>query len=363
MWRLKMAFEYVNQLQVYSNNVKQVEEFVEKVNFQEPGDNLEIAKILSCPEELIEINSSGEFLSTKSGAYLIFKYGNYDLIHSIIHNRSVGYNFKEILSKIPEIRNVYTFWTRNLPANLWLDGIARQYPDIDFVLHIKLDMCDEYYSEPGECTRHYYRAHGDLRSGYENYALPSPDYLFSRRRYDDDKEICFSNCLEVYSNNVKQFDKFIEIAKFMGPNMDQYTDQILPRPEELLIIDSCMDIFSTKSAAYLISKYGSYDLIHSIIHKRSIGRDVKTVFSEIPEIRNIYEFGTKDSLTRDLLSHCASSFPDLKFRLDYYGHKNGVNNIFRAHGDICSLETDERIGSDREYYVQRDIGGGGEEKL
>jgi hypothetical protein len=354
-----MGFEYFNQLQVYSNNVKQVEKLIEEVNFLKPDNILDVDKILPRPEDLIEINSSGEFFSTKSRAYLISKYGNYDLIHSIIHNWSVGYDSKEILSKIPEIRNVYSFWTRNLPASISLDHIARQYPDIEFVLHINLDLVEEYYNAPDERTRYYYRAHGDLISGYEDYSLPAPESLLSEPR----DEICFSNCLEVYSNNAKQVDEFIEMANFMEPNMNQCIHQILPRPEELLIIGSYMEFYSTKSAAYLISKYGGYDLIHSAIHNRSIGRDVKTVFSEIPEIRNIYEFKTKDSSMRDLISHCASSFPDLKFRLDHYCYRNGIKNIFRAHGDICSLETDGRIGSDRDCYIQRDIGGDGEEKL
>ena len=75
--------------------------------------------------------------------------------------------------------------------------------------------------------------------------------------------------------------------------INQHTEKILPHPKEIFTIDPYKNIFPTASAAYLILKYGNYDLIHSIIHERSIGRDVKSVFSEIPEIRNSYVFGTK----------------------------------------------------------------------
>jgi hypothetical protein len=351
-----MGIEYFNRLQVYSNNVKQFDKFVEKLDFQEPNRDLGIHKILPHPEELIEINSSGEFLSTKSGAYLIYNYGNYDLIHSIIHSRSVGYDSKEILSKIPEIRNAYSYYTSSLPWSLWLDDIARQYPDLKLALY--------FYDPCGECAG-YYRAQGDLISGYENYTSPAPESLFSVRCSheshiqskcrveieDEKKEISFLIYLEVYTNNVKQFDEFIEIANFMELNINEHTEKILPCPEELFSIGLYKDTYSTDSAGYLISKYGNYDLINSIIHNRSIGRDVKTVFSEIPEIRNSYKFGTKNSSMRDLISHYASSFPDIKFRLNYSNCKNSIKNIFRAHGDICSLETYGRIGSDRDCYA------------
>ena len=307
-----------------------------KLDFQEPNRDLCIHKILPHPEELIEINSSGEFLSTKTGAYLIYNYGNYDLIHSIIHSRSVGYDSKEILSKIPEIRNAYSFDTRGLPWSLWLDDIARQYPDLKLAL---------YFYEPVVERAGYYRAQGDLISGYEHYTPPAPESLFSVRcshephiqskclleTENEKKEVCFFNDLEVYGSDAKQFDKFIKIANNMDISLNQHTEKILPRPEELLMIDSVMNFFSTQSAGYLISRYGSSDLIHSIIRDRSIGRDVKTVFFEIPEIRNRYKFVTKNPSTRDLITHCASLFPGLKFTLSYFSCRNDYKNrIFRG---------------------------------
>jgi hypothetical protein len=355
MWRLKMGLEYFNTLQVYGNNHKQFDKFLEKVNFQKSNDNLETHKILPRPEELIQKDSSGEFLSTKSGAYLISKYGSYDLIHSIKHNCSVGYDSKEIISKIPEIRNVYSYSTSHLPASLWLDEIARQYPDLKFVL---------YFYEPAVERAGYYRAQGDLISGYEHYTPPAPESLFSVRcshephiqskclleTENEKKEVCFFNDLEIYGSDVKQLDEFIKIANNMDISLNQHTEKILPRPEELLMIDSGINFFSTQSAGYLISKYGSSDLIHSITRDRSIGRDAKTVFFEIPEIRNRYKFVTKNPSTRDLITHCASLFPGLKFTLSYFSCRNDYKNIFRAHGEICSLESYETIGSSRNCF-------------
>jgi hypothetical protein len=355
MRRLKMGIEYDNELEVYSNNVKQFEKFVEKVNFQKPNSNLSIHKILPNPDELIEINSSGESLSTKSAAYLISTYGNYDLIQSIIHNRSVGYDSKEIFSKIPVIRQVYAHSTRGLPASLWLDDIARHYPDLNFVL---------YFNELFVERAGYYRAQGDLISGYEHYTLPvAESRLFVRCSHEshihskclletenENKEVCFYITLEVYGNDVKQFDKFIKIANHMDIDLNQHTEKILPHPEEFFSIDFYKDTYSTKSAAYLISKYGNCDLINLIIHDRAIGRDVKTVFSELPEIRNSYKFVTKNTQTLYLIRHFGNLFPDLKFTLSYSSCMNHSNYIFRAQGETCNLESYEPIGSSRNCF-------------
>jgi hypothetical protein len=352
---VKMGIEYFNTLQVYSNNLRQFDKFAEKFDFQEPNRDLRIHKILPHPEELIEISSSGEFLPTKSGAYLIYNYGNYDLIHSIIHNKSVGYESKEILSQIPEIRNVYEYSTRHVPACWWLDGVARQYPDLKFVL---------YFDEPFEERAGYYRAQGDLISGYEHYTPPALESLFSLRcshdshiqskclleTEDEKKEVCFLNDLEVYGSDVKQFDKFIKIANDMDINLNQHTENILPHPEELFLIDTYTGTYSTKSAAYLISKHGNYDLINLIIHDRATGRDVETVFSEIPEIRNSHIFMTKNTPACGLISHCASLFPDLKFTLNCFSCRDKCKSIFRVHGETCSLESHETIGSSRNCF-------------
>lgn len=117
-----------NKLEVYSKNIRSLENFINLVKGSD--SELSLGNLLPGPYELFQNN----IINWKSDPGLLEKYGFGDWQHWRIKNWGIKWDVEAQADRVSDNKILYTFASPWNPPFQWIKYAAVQFPDLEFKL-------------------------------------------------------------------------------------------------------------------------------------------------------------------------------------------------------------------------------------
>jgi len=124
----------LNDLEIYSENVEQLQQFIEVVKDTKNATDLSFDKLLPCPTELIDMKLPI--------SEIVMKYGHKDSNSWCRANWGTKWEVEVDSNVFSEDGAIYKFYSAWSPPIEWIAAIAKMFPELRFKLK---------YDEPGLC--------------------------------------------------------------------------------------------------------------------------------------------------------------------------------------------------------------------
>ncbi len=123
-----------NKLEIYSNNKKQLKEFIKKGIDPENESDLSLKELYPCPGELLQISTTCEGIDPKKEVKLKKKYGVSNAYYWRVCCWGTKWDIEAHMTDVTGNSICYVFESAWGPPIKWLIYVAKLFPDLEFKL-------------------------------------------------------------------------------------------------------------------------------------------------------------------------------------------------------------------------------------